>query len=380
MRRSLGIGVIGTGWMAKAHARALSVLNAVADLPVRVELVGLAGRDPDRTRHRAEQWGFARHTADWRTLVEDPRVDMVVNVAGNDVHAEPSIAALAAEKYVLCDKPLAIDVGERSAMEAAARRSSAVAVCGYNYRFVPALQVARRMFRAGDFGALRHLSLAYEQDWASPAVARSGWRFEDDRGGSCVYDLSHILDLLHWLCEVPEAVSGTRGTLSELGGTRPVQPGCDPEDSFLTHAALPSGATAALQASRIATGHKGHQCIELIGSAGSFRWDMEEINTLWVATSSPADGVGKGRRRHLLVTEMDDPYMSNWYAPGHGIGWDDTIIHQWLDMIAAILRHDGQRQFAGFDDGALALTFADSIRESAAERRWVRVPHPEPRP
>ncbi|WP_271986286.1 Gfo/Idh/MocA family protein [Pseudoclavibacter terrae] len=369
----IGIGIIGTGWMARAHTRALQVLRTAAELPFDVELSHLAGRDPARTDRAAEQWGVTRASTDWRALVDDPAVDVVVNLTGNDTHAAPSIAALQLDKHVLCEKPLAISAVDLERMLAAAQASTAIAACGYNYRFVPALRVAKELLESGGLGELRQFSIGYEQDWASLDADRTGWRFDDHVAGSCVYDLSHILDLLRWFTGDPTAVVANIATRGKAGeGARPAALGVDPEDSYEALATLGTGTTAVLRASRIATGRKGRQFVELTGSLGTVTWDMEDMNRLKVFLEGDrASGVAGFR--DVLVTETEHPFMRHWYAPGHTIGWDDTVLHQWISLIGTITGFDPNlpSDVATFEDGARAVQFADAIRESSATRSWV---------
>lgn len=370
MRPTIGIGMIGTGWMAKAHMSALRRLPVMADLPFDLSFVALAGRDPARTEHTGTAWGFARTTTQWQSIVDDPEVDILVNLAGNDAHAAPSIAALRLGKHVLCEKPIATDLDEVTAMVAAASASSAISVVGYNYRFVPALQLVRRLLEEGQLGALRAVNVSYEQDWAASAVSRTGWRFEDAGGGSTVFDLSHILDLLCWLVDTPVEVIAEMSTLVADGTVRPVQSG-DPEDTCVALARMPGGITATVRMSRIATGRKGAQRVELIGSLGRVEWDMESLNTL-VVDISGGDPLTDGPRS-VLVTEPQHPCQRHWYAPGHIIGWDDTVLHQWISVMSAITGSPTEvpTDVADFAQGARAVRVADALRRSASSRQWT---------
>jgi len=371
----VGVGFVGTGWMARAHAHALHTLGHIAPLSRPVRLVALAGRHVARTDASAQRLGFERHTTDWRSVVEDPDVQVIANLAANDIHAEPSIAALQLGKSVLCEKPLASSVADAERMAAAAQASSGLAVCGYNYRFVPALRLARDLVTSGRLGSLRHVRGAYLQDWAGTAEARRGWRFSDAEMGSSVSDYSHIIDLLRWLAGEPVAVSALVATLDEKAeGLRPAVVGDDHEDWYAAIVRTASGVTAGLEASRVATGRKNGHCIEIFGSEGSISWVLEDLNRLHVYLREDEPGLTAGFR-DVLVTEPGHPYLEHWWASGHILGWEHTFAHEWLDLLTALDSPgeppDGLPLFA---DGLAAVRICAAIRASAQSGAWVDVP------
>jgi predicted dehydrogenase len=377
-RLTLGVGVIGSGWMAKAHTGALKALSTTLELPFDIKLASLAGRSPGRTEATARQWGFESCTTDWRQLVDDPQVQIVVNLTGNSMHAAPSVAALEHGKHVLCEKPLATSEADIAAMLHAARTNPGINACGYNYRFVPAVRLARELVLSGRLGALRDVSIAYEQDWASKPQARQGWRFDNPVEGSTVYDLSHIIDLFRWIVDEPSAVLATVASLDnglEAGrmGVREARIGTDPEDSYSALVRTRGGLVATFHASRIATGRKGRQRLEITGERGAVAWDMEDLNRLQVFLAD--DDTRISGYKDVIVTEMDHPFMNYWFAPGHIIGWDHTVIHQWISVLAAVTGFDPQvpTDFATFEDGARAVSIADSIRSSAEHQRWTAI-------
>lgn len=368
---TLGVALVGTGWMARAHTHALrAVADLGLDLPP-VELVTVASRDSDRAAAAADRLGYTGSTDDWRVAVDDPRVSIVVNVATNDLHAGPSIAALEAGKHVLCEKPLAIDVPTAAKMATAAP-AGLVAVCGYNYRFVPALRLAHDLLREGRLGAIRHVRLSYLQDWAAGAAARTGWKFDDPAAGNSVADYSHLLDLLCWLVGEPVRVCASTGSLSE-NGLRRAEPGVDHEDWYAALVELDSGATAVLEASRVATGSKGRQLVEIFGSAGAIRWDMEDLNRLHLTeTRDASDDPRTAGPRDILVTEPTQPYLKSWWAPGHILGWEHTLVHQWIAMLTQITQQ-GDHGAATFADGLRACRITDAIHRSASTSSWCAV-------
>jgi len=370
---AVGIGFVGTGWMARAHAHALHTLGHMVPLPRPVRLAVIAGRDADRTEALGRRLGFERHTTDWRSVVEDPAVQVVANLAANDIHPEPSIAALQLGKSVLCEKPLASSVADAERMAAAARAApGCLAVCGFNYRFVPALRLARDLVTSGRLGSLRHFRAGYIQDWAGTVAARRGWRFSGPEMGSSVGDYSHIVDLLRWLAGEPVAVCALIGTLDEKAeGMRPAVVGEDHEDWYAAIVRTASGLTASLEASRVATGHKNNHTIEIVGSQGSLWWDLEDLNRLHVYVRDDEPGLTAGFH-DVLVTEPDHPFLKHWWAPGHILGWEHTFAHEWLDTLTAL---DSAAEPSGglplFADGLRAVRICAAIRASAQSGAWV---------
>jgi predicted dehydrogenase len=368
----IGVGFIGTGWMSRAHAHALHTLHHIAPDLRRARLVAIAGRDPVRTEAAAAGLGFERATTDWRSVVDDPAVQIVANLAANDIHPQPSVAALQVGKSVLCEKPLASSLEEAEQMTAAAAASPGLAVCGYNYRFVPAVRLARQLVTSGRLGTVRHVRGAYLQDFAGTAEARRGWRFSDPQQGSAVADYSHVIDLVRWLAGEPVEVAALIGTLDEKAESlRVATVGEDHEDWYAALLRLGSGATATLEASRVATGRKNDHCIEIYGSAGSVWWSLEDLNRLHVYLRDDEAELTAGFR-DVLVTEPGHPYLEHWWASGHILGWEHTFAHEWLDTLRAV--DSGGETPDGlplFTDGLAAVRIATAIRSSAQTGRWT---------
>ena len=352
---TIGVGFVGYGWISRAHAHALHTLNHIRPLPKRVRLVAMAGRTAERVEPVARELGFERWTTDWRDVVDDPAVDVVANVAANEAHAAPSIAALEAGKPVLCEKPLAVDAAEARAMAEAAERAAVTNACGFNYRYVPAVRLMRDLVAGGRLGELRHFRAQYLQDW----LAADEPLQQVDRGGA-VLDYSHIVDLLRHLVGDPLAVSAQ--TTSFVSPT---------EDAYVAAVELAGDAIGSLEASRLATGWKGRQRIELNGTAGSAWWDMEDVNRLHVFFVDD-ERAGLGGFRDVLVTEHDHPFLAWWWTPGHVLGWEHSFVHQWRDFLQAVMenRAVGPLQ-ASFGDGYEVAVLCDAILTSAREGRRV---------
>ena len=355
---TIGIGFVGYGWIARAHAHALHTLNHLRPLRKRVRLVSIAGRTGPRVEAAARELGFQRWTTQWEEVVGDEEVDAVAIVAANEVHASASLAALEAGKAVLCEKPLARDAREAHLLLAASEAARVTHACGFNYRYVPAIRLAHDLVHSQRLGAIRHVRALYLQDWASaPEVTRAS-----HGGADAVLDYSHLVDLLRHLAAEPLSVSAYAAAFVSAE-----------EDAYVAAAELPGGALASLEASRCATGWKGLQRIEVDGTEGSFWWSMEDLNRLHVFLAED-ERRGLGGFRDVLVTQPEHPFVAQWWPPGHVLGWDATFVHEWRDFLAAFVENRPvSRDQASFADGYQAAVLCDAILTSARERRRVDI-------
>lgn len=357
VRDAIGVGVLGYGWITRAHAHALHTLNHLEPLPRRIRLVSLAGRRPEPLEAAARELGFERWTTSWEELVDDPEVDVVANLNAVEGHAEPSLGALAAGKPVLCEKPLGATLDEARALRDAAEEAGVANAVGFNYRYVPAVALAREAVDAGRLGELRHYRALYLQDYQV-----AGGQPRSSGGAGAVLDYAHLVDLLRFLVGEPHAV--TARTASFVS---------DVDDAYAAILELGGGATATLEASRVATGWKGRQRIELNGSDGSIWWDMEDPNRLHVFLLAD-EREGLGGFRDVVVTQPDHPFLAQWWPPGHVLGWEHSFVHQWRDFLSAVLEERAvpERQ-ASFEDGYRAAVLCEAIHTSAREGRRVEI-------
>jgi predicted dehydrogenase len=377
------VGFIGSGWMARAHAHGLRSIDHIAPLPKRIRFVNIASRRPEQVQRVASELGFERSATRWEEVVEDSEVEVVANLASNDVHAPASIAALELRKPVLCEKPLARDSAEAASVLGVAQAAEVAHAIGFNYRYIPAVQLARQIVAAGRLGQLRHFRGAYLQDWALSPNRPHSWRFDSALSGSgAVGDFSHIVDLLRYLAGEPISVVGELGHFIDRrpapaasGKLLPV----DVDDAYGAVLQLRGGGLATLEASRVATGWKGRQVVELNGSDGSIWWDMEDLNRLHVFFVAD-EREGLGGFRDVLVTQPEHPHLRHWWAPGHILGWENTFVHQWLDFLEAVLeQRPVSEDQASFVDGYRAAVVCDAILASAKEGRRIEIAAPEER-
>ncbi|MFF9761774.1 Gfo/Idh/MocA family protein [Streptomyces caelestis] len=377
----LRIGMVGYAFMGAAHSQGWRTAGRVFDLPMSPDMAVICGRDADAVRAAADRHGWAETETDWRALVERDDVDLVDVCTPGDSHAEIALAALAAGKHVLCEKPLANTVAEAEAMARAAEEARArgqLAMVGFNYRRVPATALARRMVAEGRIGALRHVRVVYLQDWLVDPQFPLTWRLRREQAGSgSLGDLgAHIVDLAQYLAG--ERLAGVSALTETFVRERPLPTAAGAglaavsaagtgqvtvDDAALFTGRFASGALASFEATRYATGRKNALRIELNGERGSLAFDLERLNEL-----SYHDGTEPGTHagfRRILVTEPDHPYLEGWWPPGHGLGYEHTFVHQARDLVHAVA--EGRGPDPSFADGLQVQRVLAAVEESAGK-------------
>jgi predicted dehydrogenase len=375
----LRVGMVGYAFMGAAHSQGWRTVGRVFDLPRRPVLAVLCGRDRTAVREAADRHGWAEAETDWRALIARDDIDLVDICTPGDSHAEIALAALAAGKHVLCEKPLANSVEEAAAMADAAEvayQQGQLAMVGFNYRRVPAAALARRMVAEGRLGTLRHARVTYLQDWLVDPEFPLTWRLRREHAGSgSLGDLgAHIVDLAQHLAGEP--LAGVSALTETFVRERPLPGGptagtgqVTVDDTALFTGRFASGAVASFEATRYATGRKNALRIELNGDRGSLAFDLERLNEL-----SYYDGTEPGTHagfRRILVTEPDHPYLDAWWPPGHGLGYEHTFVHQARDLVHAIA--EGRVPEPSFADGLQVQRVLAAVEESA-EKNSVYTP------
>ena len=372
--REIGIGVLGYDGVAKAHLQAiLRVTTIFWPPPVRPVLVALAGRSADQVETTGRKYGAQSTYADWRRLIDDPRVQVFINAGPNEVHAEASIAAAQRGLHVLCEKPLARTASEAARMRDAAAAAGVVHMAGYNYRFAPAVLLARRLIQEGRLGRIFHFRTRYCDDSMVDPQVPYGWRHNKALAGSGVIgDLAaHSVDLARFLVGEIEAVSACSRIFT---GRRPRRDGSmgvvDVEDALEAILEFENGAIGTLEASTFCPGWKNLFTFEVNGERGSLTWNLERLNELEVFLP---DGGANGFRT-VLATEASHPYGGTWWPPGHILGWEHTFVHQLQRFLQAVA--DGGTvapEGATFDDGMRCAVVCDLFDHAAREGRRVAV-------
>ncbi len=365
-RPLIGVGMLGYAFMGRAHTNGFRKLAYMTwPPPADVRLVTIAGRNDAAVNEAARRFGFERAVTDWREIIDDPDIQLFDNLGPNSLHAEPTIAAARAGKHVVCEKPLGRTADEAYELWQAVAATGVKHLCAFNYRFVPAVRLARRMIEAGELGEIHHFRGSYLQDWLADPAAPPSWRTDAEQAGSgALGDLgTHVIDQARYLVGEIAAASGRLRTFVPERGGIPVTV----DDAFEAVVEFENGAVGTIEASRFAFGRKNALCWEINGSRGSLRFDLERLNELQISRG----GAGFTRR---LVTEADDPFWSFWWPDGHTIGWEHTFVHELHHMLTAIVANESVAPHgATFEDGYRASEVADAVTRSDASGRREQI-------
>jgi len=385
----LRVAMIGHAFMGAAHSHAWRSAHRFFDLPLLPVMQVVVGRDADRAAQAAEHFGWAGSSTDWRAVVERDDVDLIDICTPGNTHRDIALAALAAGKHVLCEKPLANSVAEAQEMTAAADAAlgqGAYAMCGFTYRRVPALTLARELVAEGRLGTIRQVRAQYLQDWLSDADAPLTWRMDKSLAGSgALGDIgAHVIDATQWI--TGQTITGVSALLETFVTSRPVagqasglggagdptgeRGPVDVDDAVWFTARFDGGAVGSFEATRFALGRKNAIRIEINGTDGSLAFDFEDMNVLHFFDGTEPSRL-QGFRR-IYVTEPDHPYVGAWWPPGHGLGYEHGFTHQVVDLVRAIGADEQPRP--SFADALAVQQVLDAVERSAADRStWTGV-------
>ena len=385
------VAMIGYAFMGAVHSQAWRTAPRFFDLPVTPELAVLCGRTVAAAEAAAARLGWAECAADWRDVVTRDDIDVVDICTPGDAHRDIAMAALAAGKHVLCEKPLANTVAEAEEMTAAAaeaRRNGVRSIVGFNYRRTPALALARQLVADGRLGRIHHVRADYLQDWIVDPEFPLVWRLQKDKAGSgALGDIgAHVVDLAAYL--TGERLTGVSGTLQRFVDERPLPSTASGlsatsdgggaqevgevtvDDAAAFFGRTESGALATFEATRFANGRKNAMRIELNGSQGSLSFDFERLNELFFYDGSGASAEAGFRR--IVVTEPDHPYAGAWWPPGHGLGYEHTFVHEVADFVRDIA--EGRDPSPSFEDGLYVQRVLDAVERSSHKRStWQEI-------
>jgi predicted dehydrogenase len=379
MPREIGVGMLGYAFMGKAHSNAfIKMPRMMYPAPAIPRLVAIYGRTEAAVREAAERFGYKRYYTDWRALVRDSEVELLDNGLPNNLHRDPCIEAAEAGKHLLCEKPLAMNSKEAEEMYRAAERARVKHMVAFNYRFVPAIVLAKRLIEQGLIGKVLQFRGAYLQDWIMDPSFPLVWRLRREVAGSgALGDLgSHVFDLARYLVGEVDSVMGMASTFIE---ERPLPE--DPtrkgrvtvDDAFISLVKFRNGAIGSVEATRFAAGCKNLLRIEIHGSEGTLVFNLERLNELEVYDAR-GDTTTRGYRR-ILVTEPEHPYIKNWWPPGHIIGWEHTFVHEIHHLLECIVDDKPVApQGATFYDGLKNNQILDAVLRSAETGKWEKIP------
>ncbi len=385
--KKLNVGLIGAGFMGKAHSLAYVAMPMffwpAPAIPVRKTIVDVSDAI---AAEAAQRFGFVKSTSDWRSVVEDPEIDIIDIATPNHLHAEIAIAAAAAGKHIISEKPLARNGEEAKTMYDAVKNAGIVHMVAFNYRRTPAVALAKKYIDEGAIGDILNFRGTYLQDWSADPDGPLSWRFQKSIAGSgSLGDIgTHVVDMARFLCG---EITQVNTQLKTWVKTRPLQAGgvdklgastkdstaprgeVDVDDEVLSLLEFQSGAIGSLEATRNAHGRNNFLTFEIHGSLGSIYFNYERRDELQVAFSSDqADR--KGFR--TVYTGPAHPYGEGlWPIPALGIGYGETKIIETYDFVKAIM--EGGEVSPNFKDGYQINLIADAMAASAQSRSWTTV-------
>jgi predicted dehydrogenase len=379
MSKTLNIGMIGCGFMGKAHSNAYAKVNHFFDLQYRPVLKAVCARSADKVQAFAHKWGYESVETDWRKLVERKDIDLIDICTPNNTHAEIAVAAAQAGKMILCEKPLAMNGAEGLRMVEAVEKAKTPNMVWYNYRRVPAVTLAKQLIDEGRLGRIFHYRAKFLQDWTiNPELPQGGtalWRLDVAAAGSGVTGdlLAHCIDTALWLNGPLDSVNAMTETFVKerkhnlTGKVEKV--GID--DAAIFMGRFRNGSLASFESTRYARGHKALYTFEINGEHASLFWDLHDLHRLQYFDHRD-QGIVRGWRS-IHVTDSEHPYMGNWWVPGLQIGYEHSFVHQVADFLKGL--ETGKPAMPDFRDAYRTQRVLDAILESAKNGKWVNVEH-----
>lgn len=375
--KTLNVGMIGYGFMGRAHSNAYLRVGNFFDLSYQPVLKAACARDEAKLKAFAAQWGYQSIETDWRKLVAREDIDLVDICVPNDLHAEIALAAARAGKMLLCEKPLALNGAQARRMVEAVEKAKVPNMVWYNYRRVPAVTLAKQLIDEGRLGKIFHYRAKFLQDWTiNPDLPQGGtglWRLDVKAAGSGVTGdlLAHCIDTALWLNGRIETVNAMTETFVKqrkhtlTGKVEKV--GIDDACAFLARFA--NGALATFESTRYARGHKALYTFEINGEHASLFWDLHDLHRLQYFDHRDQSVVRGWRSIH--VSDSDQPYMKHWWVPGLQIGYEHTFVHQVADFLKGL--ETGKPAGPTFRDALETQLVCDAVLKSARTKRWEKV-------
>ncbi|WP_068108193.1 Gfo/Idh/MocA family protein [Tropicimonas marinistellae] len=363
--REIGIGVVGGGYMGKAHSVAMSAVGAVFDTTLRPRLEMISARSEEAAEAYRRAFGFRRGTGDWRRLVDDPAVEAIVIATPQALHRDIAEAAFALGKPVLCEKPMGASLEDAEAMAAAADGSAVANMVGYNYIRTPASQYARKLIADSAIGTVTWFRGEHTEDFYADPEAPASWRTSGVANGT-IGDLAP-----HMINAALALVGPVKSLIAEVETVHAERPGgaVTNDDQAQLMCRFANGAMGQMHFSRVATGRKMGYAYEVHGTRGAIRFDQEDQNALWLYSAEGPDAA-RGFRKILAGPEHPD-FLPFCQGPGHGTGYQDQIIIEAKDFLAAI--ETGQPVWPTFRDGLEVQRIVSAALESSRTKTWQDV-------
>ena len=377
--KKLNVGLVGCGFMGRAHSNAHRKVGNFFDLEYQPVLKAICDFNEERAKSFAARWGYESVETDWKKLIARDDIDLIEICLPNNAHAEVAIAAAKAGKMIICEKPLARDGKEAEGMVKAVEKAKVPNFVSFNYRRVPAVTLAKRLIEEGRLGRIFHYRAKFLQDWTiSKDVPQGGdalWRLDVKAAGSGVTGdlLAHCIDTALWLNGSIEKVNAMTETfvkerVHQLTG-KVQKVGID--DACAVLARFANGSLATFESTRYARGHKALYTFEINGEHASIAWDLHDLHRLGYFDHRDEGKLRGWRSIHVTDHGGDHPYMDKWWVPGLQIGFEHSFVHQLADFLQGLA--EGKPASPNFREALETQYVCDSILQSAKTNKWEKV-------
>lgn len=379
MAKPLNIGMIGYGFMGRAHSNAYNRVSNFFDLEYTPVLKAACARNADAVQAFADQWGYESIETDWKALIARDDIDAIDICVPNNLHKEIAIAAAEKGKMILCEKPLAMNVAEGEEMCDVIEKAGVANTVWYNYRRVPAVTLAKRLIDDGKLGKIFHYRANFLQDWTIsddlPQGGNALWRLDAAAAGSGVTGdlLAHCIDTAVWLNGTVSDVSAMTETFIKermhnlTGKKEPVS--IDDACAFLCH--FDNGSLGLFESTRYARGHKALYTFEINGEHASIKWDLHDLHRLEYFDHGDEGRLRGWRSIHVTDHGGEHPYMDSWWVPGLQIGYEHSFVHQVADFLQSL--SSGEPCGPTFRDALETQKVCDAVLASANTKQWTKV-------
>jgi len=377
MSKPINVGLIGCGFMGRTHSNAYRKVYNFFRPELKPVLRAICDSNVEKAKTFADTWGYESVESDWKKLIQRADIDLIDICTPNNTHREIALAAAAAGKMIICEKPLAMNTAEGREMVAAVEKAGVPNLVSFNYRRVPAVTLAKQLIDEGRLGRIFHYRAVFLQDWTISADLPQGgdalWRLDAKVAGSGVTGdlLAHCIDTALWLNGGIDKVTAMTETFIKerkhniTGQVEQVT--IDDACAFL--ARFKNGSLATFESTRYARGHKALYTFEINGEKASIAWDLHDLHRLSYFDHRD-DSIIRGWRS-IHVTDGDMPYMGKWWVPGLQIGYEHTFVHQVADFLEAAAK--GKSAAPTFRDALETQKVCDAVLDSARKGTWVQV-------
>ena len=382
--KKINFGLVGYKFMGRAHSNALARIPMFFDPELTPVRAVLCGRDREWAEEAAGKFGFPEVETDWTKLVKRPDIDAIDITAPSDCHKDIAIEAARNGKHVFCEKPLALNLADAREIVAEVKKADVRNQIGFNYRFAPALRLAKRLIDSGRLGKVYHFRGVYLQEYLVDPSFPKVWRLDKAVAGSgSLGDLgAHVVDQARWLVGefgrvaamqktfIKERPAAARMTgLSASGGGSGETENVDVDDATAFLIEFENGAFGTIEATRFAQGHSNGLSFEINGEYGSLKYELERVNELQFFDAR--EGADSAGWRVIQATYGGHPYMEHWWPPGHVLGYEHTFVHELYEFIECVAR--GEECAPSFIDGMKCSQILEAVEISARESAYVDV-------